>query len=275
MQYRKSYRRSQSSGKIHDDVIKWNYFPRHWNYPHKGQWRDALMFSLIWTWIWVNNREAGDVRRHRAHYDVSVMYVYLSFSRMERIFLILWHILCSELGYISAAPMRSRHFVSESSLMARLMGPTWGPSGADRTQVGPMLAPWTLLSGMLYCNWVKVFPHPNGHELLKMFYTVCECVPRFVTHYWCVSMELQKLVGYVKIHYLITYSRSSQAWAKIFITQMCRFAHSSGRMKTRFFSCMTNFITCESNRPFFYEVISYLTIKGINMHRSWNCYHCI
>ena len=27
------------------------------------------------------------------------------------------------------------------------MGPTWGPSGADRTLVGPMLAPWTLLSG--------------------------------------------------------------------------------------------------------------------------------
>ena len=26
------------------------------------------------------------------------------------------------------------------------MGPTLGPSGADRTQVGPMLAPWTLLS---------------------------------------------------------------------------------------------------------------------------------
>ena len=24
------------------------------------------------------------------------------------------------------------------------MGPTWGPSGADMTQVGPMLAPWTL-----------------------------------------------------------------------------------------------------------------------------------
>ena len=27
------------------------------------------------------------------------------------------------------------------------MGTTWGPSGADRTQVAPMLAPWTLLSG--------------------------------------------------------------------------------------------------------------------------------
>ena len=43
--------------------------------PHKGQWRGALMFSLISARInnWVNNREAGDLRRHRGHYDVSVM----------------------------------------------------------------------------------------------------------------------------------------------------------------------------------------------------------
>ena len=38
--------------------------------PHKGQWRGALMFSLN---NWVHNREAGDLRRHRARYDVSVM----------------------------------------------------------------------------------------------------------------------------------------------------------------------------------------------------------
>ena len=45
------------------------------NPPHKGQWRRALMFSVICSWIkaWVNNREAGDLRRHRAHYDVIVM----------------------------------------------------------------------------------------------------------------------------------------------------------------------------------------------------------
>ena len=71
---------------IHDDVIKWKHFPRYWpfvrgihrspvNYQHKGQWRGALMFSLICVWIndWVNNREAGDLRRYRAHYDVIVM----------------------------------------------------------------------------------------------------------------------------------------------------------------------------------------------------------
>ena len=37
-----------------------------------------------------------------------------------------------------------------TTLIARFMGPTWGPSGADRTQVGPMLAPWTLLSGQCW-----------------------------------------------------------------------------------------------------------------------------
>ena len=45
------------------------------NSPHNGQWRGALMFSLICARIngWVNNREAGDLRRHRGHYDVNVM----------------------------------------------------------------------------------------------------------------------------------------------------------------------------------------------------------
>ena len=42
---------------------------------HKGQWRGALMFSLICAWMndWVNNREAGDLRRHHAHYDATLM----------------------------------------------------------------------------------------------------------------------------------------------------------------------------------------------------------
>ena len=69
----------------HDDVIKWKHFPRYWSFVqgihrspvnslHKGQWRGALMFYLIWTWTngWVNNRETGDLIRHRVHYDVTV-----------------------------------------------------------------------------------------------------------------------------------------------------------------------------------------------------------
>ena len=66
---------------------QWKHFPRYWpfvcgihrspvNSPQKGQWRGTLVFSLICVWIngWVNNREAGDLRRYGAHYDVTVMW---------------------------------------------------------------------------------------------------------------------------------------------------------------------------------------------------------
>ena len=71
-----------------DDVIKWKHFPRYWPFvrrihrspvksPHKGQWRGTLMFSLICAWLngWVNNRETGYLRRHRAHHDVTAIYI--------------------------------------------------------------------------------------------------------------------------------------------------------------------------------------------------------
>ena len=89
----------------HDDVIRWKHFSRYWpfvrgihrslvNSPHKGQWRGALMFSLICVWInvWVNNCEAGDLRRHRGHNDVNVM-----------------HYRLSELGHIDDKILYSRH----------------------------------------------------------------------------------------------------------------------------------------------------------------------
>ena len=69
----------------HGDVIKWKHFPRYWPYirgihrspvnsPHKGQWRGALMFTLICARIngWVNNCEAGDLWRHRNGYDMII-----------------------------------------------------------------------------------------------------------------------------------------------------------------------------------------------------------
>ena len=72
----------------HDDVIKWKHFLHYWpfvwgihrcpvNSAHKGQRRGALMCSLICVWIngSVNKREAGDLRRHPAHYAVTIMQV--------------------------------------------------------------------------------------------------------------------------------------------------------------------------------------------------------
>ena len=79
----KRYTKTRPALVIHDDVIKWKHFSRYWlfvrginrstvNSPHKGQWRGALMFSLIYAWKdgWGNNQDA---RRHCTHYDVTVM----------------------------------------------------------------------------------------------------------------------------------------------------------------------------------------------------------
>ena len=45
-------------------------------------------------------------------------------------------------------------------LIARFMGPTWGPSGADRTQVGPMnFVIWDIIPGPLFIKGTDVSPH--------------------------------------------------------------------------------------------------------------------
>ena len=61
-----------------------------------------------------------------------------------------------------------------SSQIAKFMGPTWGPPGSCRPQMGPMLVPWTLLSGMashITSNWPFVKPffffsgrYPKTHQ---------------------------------------------------------------------------------------------------------------
>ena len=91
------------------DVIKWKHFPCYWtfvrspvNSPHKGRWRGALMFSLICARInsSVNNREAGDLRRHRAHYKVIVMswmhiFIY-RFKSHDKLLLVASYILAND-----------------------------------------------------------------------------------------------------------------------------------------------------------------------------------
>ena len=67
--------------------VRWirKYFPRYWPFvrgihqspmrsPHKDPCRGALVFSLVCAWTngWANNRDAGDLRRLRSHYDVTV-----------------------------------------------------------------------------------------------------------------------------------------------------------------------------------------------------------
>ena len=71
----------------HDDVIKWKHFPRYWPFVrevtgHRWIPRTKASDAELWCFLkiyalingWVNNREAGDLRRHVAHYDVTVVW---------------------------------------------------------------------------------------------------------------------------------------------------------------------------------------------------------
>ena len=71
------------------------------NSPHKGQWRGAVMSSFC---IWVNNGEAGDMRRYRAHYDVTVMT-----CKSQR-----WCKTCMSWGFISEVDLISSNMMLTS-----------------------------------------------------------------------------------------------------------------------------------------------------------------
>ena len=68
--------RSRSTICSHDDVIKWKHFPRYWPFvrgSHRWIPLTEASDAELWTNGWVNNRCAGDLRHHCAHYDVIVM----------------------------------------------------------------------------------------------------------------------------------------------------------------------------------------------------------
>ena len=67
-------------------------------------------------------------------------------------------------------------------LLPRFMGPTWGPSGADRTQVGPMLAPWILLHGTLATPNLLLLNQYRPPELWLLMVKVSDA-------WWCHQME--------------------------------------------------------------------------------------
>ena len=48
-------------------------FTGHRWIPHTKASDAELSLRCVWINGWVNNREGGDLRRYRAHYDVTVM----------------------------------------------------------------------------------------------------------------------------------------------------------------------------------------------------------
>ena len=96
------------------------------NSPHKGQWRGALMFSLICVWIngWVNKREAGDLRRHRGHHDVIVMWKLLHWHQaISHVFPAAVNpiLSCTYYGLLLWQLTDKKSFISHTYLIKRLV----------------------------------------------------------------------------------------------------------------------------------------------------------
>ena len=96
--------------------------------------------------------------------------------------------------------MHYRDITYITPLIARFIGPTWGPSGADRTQAGPMLAPWTLLSEtcIWLCNsilvWYNIWPHNlMSKEMLSSQVVLIQFIRHtFLFHFVSISIPLSK-----------------------------------------------------------------------------------
>ena len=82
--------------------------------------------------------------------------------------------------YDDYVPVRSQRW--DSPPIASFVGPTWDPSGADRTQVGPMLVPWTLLSGSTPGKTVFVWKLVPRHK----YYIILYLALHFLG-YWLIS----------------------------------------------------------------------------------------
>ena len=113
------------------------------NSPHKGQWRGALMFSLICVWIngWVNNREVGDLRRYRAHSDVTVMYYLWWVPGSHR--LVGGRATCLTGWHISARKQRGKVSAQLITLFAQLALCGGDPAVTDWASMLSVISAWT------------------------------------------------------------------------------------------------------------------------------------
>ena len=131
------------------------------------------MFSFLWVWIsyWTTSQVASDLKHHGAH--VTSLSVLNDLS---------CHLLANKhftgnaqnINYQMEMSLKNTHlklllhlfggnelipllkllfFWSADTQITRFTWPTWGPPGSCRPQVGPKLAPWTLLSGYRWLVW--------------------------------------------------------------------------------------------------------------------------
>ena len=135
------------------------------NSPHKGQWRGALMFSLIcalnkrlskqsWGW-WFETPSCSLWRQCNVMHPKDVL---VGLSRTEKVLInnrLLWWSLQHEnfVGMLGETVSFLWIPYAEGKIHGANMGPIWDRQAPDGPQVGPMN----------FAIWVHVFKFPSMH----------------------------------------------------------------------------------------------------------------
>ena len=122
--------------------------------------------------------------------------------------------------------------VASGTLIARFMGPTWGPPGADRPQVGLMWATWTLLSGQQVVTWTKVdyirwrYMASLGHNELTVLGTVSGTLGKYTSKRLWLSMTqyyvllITRNMSVIAIPFGISGAVTARSWV-VSISKRC------------------------------------------------------
>ena len=158
--------------------------------PHKGQWRGALMFSLICvsTNSWVNNRSASDLRRHRDYYGIIVMMTFIHYS--------------STFIYDAACPIKAGAWMMQdtswvcanSHVDQSCINAPWANGhfltlslvGCDDRLIGFFERMKRQSSRSTRSTWSKIYLQPSACQLVYKKVNVFILVDRF--REWCNSL---------------------------------------------------------------------------------------
>ena len=194
----------------HDDIIEWKHFPRYWpfvrgihrstvNSPRKGRWRGGLMFCLTGIWIldWVNNREAGDSRRHGSHYDIVVMWLRISANEanLKRMFI---YIFISHQNYINAYHDKMNHDKMNNTKQNSVHSWCHNKGRKSGFQIGVIsIDTLNIIHFQVYIEsdckllvlWIYIYIPPGIHQNKGWYWCYSKIKQRYTTWRHCLQIS--------------------------------------------------------------------------------------
>ena len=141
---------------------------------------------------------------------------------------------CGNVFFLTAIFQSKSKFIPQAlSQIAKFMGPTWGPPGFCRPQVGPILDPWTLLSWILWTMWVWLC---KIHRIMASLVVLFSLQSIHFYFFLCVKQSL------CRYEYEGTKTWDDPRW--VFFCFICNTQYMYGILLSRVTPPMTGWADC-------------------------------